>query len=108
MFFSFFQHGESENNFSGKIGGDANLSSRGRAYAAALANYVNSLDFQCPVEVWTSGLRRTIATAAGVKCNQRKSMKELNELHAVSLAFFFEEFFFSGWFFISHLIRDFP
>ncbi|ODN06285.1 6-phosphofructo-2-kinase/fructose-2,6-bisphosphatase [Orchesella cincta] len=76
------RHGESENNFSGKIGGDTNLSSRGRAYAAALASYINSLDIQCPVEVWTSGLKRTIATAAGVKCNQRKAMKELNELHA--------------------------
>ncbi|CAL8147817.1 unnamed protein product [Orchesella dallaii] len=76
------RHGESENNFSGKIGGDTNLSPRGRAYAAALASYINSLNIQCPVEVWTSGLKRTIATAAGVKCNQRKAMKELNELHA--------------------------
>lgn len=82
--YTFLQHGESENNFSGKIGGDTNLSQRGRAYASALASYINSLDFQYPVEVWTSGLKRTIATAAGVKCNKRKAMKELNELHAVS------------------------
>jgi 6-phosphofructo-2-kinase/fructose-2,6-biphosphatase 2 len=34
------QHGESEFNLSGKIGGDANLSNRGEAYARKLPELV--------------------------------------------------------------------
>ena len=41
--FYFSRHGESMNNLSGKIGGNANLSPNGQKYAAMLANYFNQL-----------------------------------------------------------------
>ena len=41
------RHGESENNLFGRIGGDADLSSRGEQYARALGYYINTLPQPC-------------------------------------------------------------
>ena len=41
--FYFSRHGESMNNLTGKIGGNANLSPNGQKYATMLANYFNQL-----------------------------------------------------------------
>jgi broad specificity phosphatase PhoE/predicted kinase len=56
------RHGESTFNVLGRIGGDAPLSDAGRGYAAQLANVVRERVGHDAV-VWTSTLRRTIATA---------------------------------------------
>ncbi|KIN02657.1 hypothetical protein OIDMADRAFT_120329 [Oidiodendron maius Zn] len=58
------RHGESEFNLEGKIGGDAPLSARGEMYAKKLPDLVReSVGDDRPLTVWTSTLRRTIATA---------------------------------------------
>lgn len=59
------QHGESEYNLEGKIGGDANLSERGQRYARMLPDLVrrSGLPKGAPLTIWTSTLRRTSQTA---------------------------------------------
>jgi broad specificity phosphatase PhoE/predicted kinase len=54
------RHGESESNLTGRIGGDAPLTVRGREYALKLAAFVRERS-TAPV-VWTSTLQRTVAT----------------------------------------------
>lgn len=76
----FYQHGESEFNVLGKIGGDAVLSGRGERYAQALATRINSMHIP-DLRIMTSRLRRTIATARGVEAPQ-EHVAALNELHA--------------------------
>lgn len=79
-----FQHGESEYNVLGRIGGDASLSPRGELYGIALAEFMNTLAAREPMLVFTSELRRTKQTAAGIRAPQR-AVRALNELDAVSL-----------------------
>lgn len=74
------QHGESEYNVVGKIGGDAVLSARGERYAQALSNEFNAMCIP-DLRVLTSRLRRTIATARGIEAPQ-EHIAALNELHA--------------------------
>ncbi|KAL6852889.1 Fructose-2,6-bisphosphatase [Amphichorda felina] len=58
------RHGESQYNLDGRIGGDALLSARGEAYARKLPELVRkSVGDDRPLTVWTSTLKRTIATA---------------------------------------------
>lgn len=76
------RHGESSMNIDGRIGGDSDLSDRGRSYAKALAEYIEEQDIQ-GLRVWTSWLQRTIQTAAGVNAPQER-WKALNEIDAVS------------------------
>lgn len=58
------QHGESKYNLNGKIGGDADISERGEAYARALPGLVaNSVPKGCKLTIWTSTLKRTNQTA---------------------------------------------
>ena len=45
------RHGESEYNVSGKIGGDSNLSQRGRKYAAALPKLIKDNIGDVPLTV---------------------------------------------------------
>lgn len=45
------RHGESEYNVSGKIGGDSNLSERGRKYAAALPKLIKDNIGDVPLTV---------------------------------------------------------
>nr|XP_006823061.1 PREDICTED: 6-phosphofructo-2-kinase/fructose-2,6-bisphosphatase-like [Saccoglossus kowalevskii] len=74
------RHGESELNLKGKIGGDSDLSENGRQYANALAKYLDSENLP-DLKVWTSQLKRTIQTAAGVHA-PLEQWKALNEIDA--------------------------
>ncbi|KAF4520444.1 hypothetical protein B566_EDAN004016 [Ephemera danica] len=55
------KHGESENNILGRIGGDADLSPRGRKYALSLAKFINEATIP-GLRVLTSELKRTHQT----------------------------------------------
>jgi len=74
------RHGESNYNLSGKIGGDANISSRGEAYARALPGLVKqSVSDGRQLTVWTSTLKRTIQTARFLPY-EKLEWKALDEL----------------------------
>lgn len=45
------RHGESLMNLDGRIGGDSDLSDRGREYSKALANFITSQDIQVTI-IW--------------------------------------------------------
>ncbi|KAG9332699.1 hypothetical protein JZ751_014798 [Albula glossodonta] len=73
------RHGESNHNVEGRIGGDAELSVRGKQFARALQRFVE--DQHLPdLKVWTSQLRRTIQTAEelGVPYEQWKILNEID------------------------------
>ncbi|KAB7498449.1 6-phosphofructo-2-kinase/fructose-2,6-bisphosphatase 1 [Armadillidium nasatum] len=73
-------HGESVYNQVGRIGGDTDLSPRGREYANALAKFIK--DQKIPnLRVWTSCMKRTIQTAEGINVPQER-WKALNEIDA--------------------------
>ncbi|KAJ0176403.1 hypothetical protein K1T71_007582 [Dendrolimus kikuchii] len=74
------RHGESMHNLVGRIGGDSELSPRGRQYACALGSYIEQ---QCipGLRVWTSWMRRAIQTVKDVKAPQER-WKALNEIDA--------------------------
>ncbi|RZF47043.1 hypothetical protein LSTR_LSTR012301 [Laodelphax striatellus] len=74
------RHGESVQNLESRIGGDSELSYRGRQYATALAEYIGQQDIG-GLRVWTSWLRRTIQTVASVPAPQER-WKALNEIDA--------------------------
>ena len=74
------RHGESQYNLTGRIGGDANLSPRGEAYARALPGLVQrSTGPDHPLTVWTSTLQRTQQTAQFLPFPQLE-WKALDEL----------------------------
>lgn len=81
------QHGESEFNVIGKIGGDASLSPRGRMYAQSLAKHIHALNLQS-LQIWTSTLQRTKATSANIQAPQQH-LHELDEIWSVSYDFVF-------------------
>ncbi|EFW98878.1 fructose-bisphosphatase [Grosmannia clavigera kw1407] len=76
------RHGESLYNLDGKIGGDALLSPRGEKYALKLPELVRqSVGGDRPLTVWTSTLKRTIATARHLpKDYNQMQWKALDEL----------------------------
>ena len=79
------RHGESEFNLEGKIGGDALLSERGEMYAKKLPELVaSSVGDDRQLTIWTSTLKRTIATgrylAASEKGYNKLEWKALDEL----------------------------
>lgn len=58
------QHGESQYNIEGKIGGDADLSPRGFEYSRRLPELVRDSTVEdTQLTIWTSTLKRTIQTA---------------------------------------------
>ncbi|MCB9669387.1 MAG: histidine phosphatase family protein [Alphaproteobacteria bacterium] len=57
------RHGESRFNSAGRIGGDTPLTAEGEAYAERLTAYLRTKIDGPGVEVWTSTLERTRATA---------------------------------------------
>ncbi|XP_054328020.1 6-phosphofructo-2-kinase/fructose-2,6-bisphosphatase 1 isoform X3 [Pongo pygmaeus] len=73
------RHGESELNIRGRIGGDSGLSVRGKQYAYALANFIQSQGISS-LKVWTSHMKRTIQTAEalGVPYEQWKALNEID------------------------------
>lgn len=74
------RHGESEHNLRGLIGGDSNLSERGRLYASALSSYIDQQQIE-GLRVWTSWMKRAIQTVASVRAPQER-WKALNEIDA--------------------------
>nr|CAD7455235.1 unnamed protein product [Timema tahoe] len=74
------QHGESEQNLQGRIGGDSDLSLRGHQYSGALTQYIQQQDIP-GLRVWTSWLKRTIQTVSGIPAPQER-WKALNEIDA--------------------------
>ncbi|XP_055531441.1 6-phosphofructo-2-kinase/fructose-2,6-bisphosphatase isoform X3 [Wyeomyia smithii] len=74
------RHGESEHNLKGLIGGDSNLSDRGRRYSQSLAKFISEQHIE-GLRVWTSWLKRTIQTVADVNAPQER-WKALNEIDA--------------------------
>ena len=76
------RHGESEFNLSGQIGGDANLSERGWAYARKLPLLVEKSCNGANLTVWTSTLRRTQQTASFLPFQKKLQWKALDELDA--------------------------
>ncbi|PWN24280.1 bifunctional 6-phosphofructo-2-kinase/fructose-2,6-bisphosphate 2-phosphatase [Microstroma glucosiphilum] len=79
IFFS--RHGESQYNVEGKIGGDSYLSPQGEKYAEALPKLVQDAVGDAPLTVWTSTLKRTAQTAAGLPY-PKLAWKSLDELDA--------------------------
>ncbi|KAI9473619.1 MAG: 6-phosphofructo-2-kinase-domain-containing protein [Benjaminiella poitrasii] len=78
----FSRHGESQYNLLGKIGGDSNLSERGRLYASKLPGLINShLGDQQHLAVWTSTMKRTIETSELLNY-PKLQWKALDELDA--------------------------
>lgn len=63
------------------IGGDANISPRGLAYADALPNLVRDSIGDKDVTLWTSTMKRTIQTARHLPY-RKKQWKALDELDA--------------------------
>ncbi|XP_031622908.1 6-phosphofructo-2-kinase/fructose-2,6-bisphosphatase-like isoform X2 [Contarinia nasturtii] len=76
----FSRHGESEYNVFGRIGGDADLSPRGKCYADCLTKYFTKAAVK-PKMIWTSELCRTIHTAQNVP-GIHAPVKDLNEINA--------------------------
>lgn len=76
------QHGESEHNLQGIIGGDSSLSERGQLYSQALGKFIAQQDIP-GLRIWTSWLKRTIQTVATCPAPQER-WKALNEIDAVS------------------------
>jgi hypothetical protein len=74
------RHGESEYNLQGRIGGDSQLSGRGRQYSRLLAQYISKQRIP-RLRVWTSQFKRTIQTAEGIQAPQER-WKALNEIDA--------------------------
>jgi len=74
------RHGESEFNISGRIGGDAELSVRGRQYSKELAKYISEQKIP-KLRVWTSWMKRTIQTARDIDAPQER-WRALNEIDA--------------------------
>lgn len=74
------RHGESEHNLKGLIGGDSNLSERGRLYGCALASFIEQQQIE-GLRVWTSWMKRAIQTVADVHAPQER-WKALNEIDA--------------------------
>lgn len=75
------QHGESQFNVEGKIGGDADLSPRGWTYAQALPQLVKDAVGEAPLTVWHSTLKRTGQTSSYLDY-PKLAWKSLDELDA--------------------------
>ncbi|XP_061742100.1 6-phosphofructo-2-kinase/fructose-2,6-bisphosphatase 2-like isoform X5 [Nerophis ophidion] len=74
------RHGESNHNVDGRIGGDAELSPRGKQFAHALCDFIEKHELS-DLKVWTSQLRRTIQTAEELAVPYEQ-WKILNEIDA--------------------------
>uniref|UniRef100_A0A8C6UZH8 6-phosphofructo-2-kinase/fructose-2,6-bisphosphatase 2 n=1 Tax=Neogobius melanostomus TaxID=47308 RepID=A0A8C6UZH8_9GOBI len=73
------RHGESSHNVEGRIGGDSELSPRGKQFAHALQDFIEEHKLS-DLKVWTSQLRRTIQTAEelGAPYEQWKILNEID------------------------------
>ncbi|KAF9080581.1 Fructose-2,6-bisphosphatase, partial [Mortierella sp. AD031] len=78
----FSRHGESLFNVMGLLGGDSELSARGKQYARALPELLTThIPNADQLTIWTSTKKRTIATAKHLP-NKKLAWKALDELEA--------------------------
>ncbi|KAJ1668601.1 Fructose-2,6-bisphosphatase [Coemansia sp. RSA 1646] len=77
----FSRHGESMYNLDQRLGGDPSLSPNGKKYAEALPGLISKLLGDQPLTIWTSTLKRTAETAAGLPY-KKMHWKALDELDA--------------------------
>ena len=76
------RHGQSTWNVLGRIGGDSELSPKGREFAKGLARFVRGhFGKESNLDVWTSTLRRTVETALPLDIEPGQ-WKALDEIHA--------------------------
>lgn len=77
------RHGESDYNVLGRIGGDADLSPRGKKYAERLTRLFNDNPQRLPQPqlIWTSEFQRTVHTAKDIP-GPRAAVNDLNEINA--------------------------
>jgi broad specificity phosphatase PhoE/predicted kinase len=76
------RHGESVFNVEDRIGGDSDLSPRGRAFAKSLAAFMETKrSEEEPFSIWTSRLKRTIQTAQAIG-GESRSFRQLDEIDA--------------------------
>lgn len=76
------RHGESVFNVEDRIGGDSDLSPRGRAFAKSLAAFMETKrEPGQPFSIWTSRLKRTIQTAEAIG-EEARSFRQLDEIDA--------------------------
>ena len=80
-----FRHGESEMNVKKIIGGNGNLSPNGRAYGAALGEYIRQRIDTDSTRFITSTLQRTLQTASLAQVKQLWSNFENNPDQVVYL-----------------------
>ncbi len=77
------RHGETDFNLEDRIGGDSNLTEKGKAQAVALAQYFKNKNIPY---IFTSQLKRTIQTANPIKEMQKGcaiiSLNEFNEINS--------------------------
>uniref|UniRef100_A0A4W4EEQ8 6-phosphofructo-2-kinase/fructose-2,6-bisphosphatase 2 n=1 Tax=Electrophorus electricus TaxID=8005 RepID=A0A4W4EEQ8_ELEEL len=73
------RHGESDHNVQARIGGDSELSPRGKQFAEALHGFIEERGLS-DLKVWSSQLRRSIQTAEtlGVPYEQWKILNEID------------------------------
>ena len=77
------RHGRSVYNTENRIGGDSGLTTEGRRFSKALANWVRALpEDERPAVVWTSTLRRTVSTAQYLGNYPQVQFKLLDEIDA--------------------------
>jgi broad specificity phosphatase PhoE len=69
-------------NLEQRIGGNSNLSARGRQYAEKLAEFIRN-EKLADLVAWTSQYKRTIQTASKIDA-PKEQWKALNEIYAVS------------------------
>lgn len=75
------RHGQSEFNLEDRIGGDSGLTSTGGDYAHALADWVESNIRGESLTIWTSTLKRTIASAQYIN-HSKVALRALDEIDA--------------------------
>lgn len=76
------RHGESLYNTVEKLGGDSDLSDRGKAYAKVLFEFINKQPESKKMSIWTSTLKRTIRTAQHFDQTKVINFKQLDEIDA--------------------------
>jgi broad specificity phosphatase PhoE/adenylylsulfate kinase-like enzyme len=75
------RHGESVFNVEDRVGGDSDLSPRGRAFAKSLTAFMDTRRGEEPITVWTSRLKRTMQTAELLP-EQPTAYRALDEIDA--------------------------
>lgn len=77
------RHGQSEYNLEERIGGDCDLTDRGRLFAVKLGEWAKSLSFENPLVVWTSTLLRAKESIAQIDGSiPKRFLHSLDEINA--------------------------